>query len=75
MIAALVVVTLILAGLCVYLAISKDRAVERLTKEFALERGALLNRIQAPETAPFLDAGQEDEPQYAHFEDDEHFAS
>lgn len=39
---------------------------------FRLERTGLLNRIQIPEAAPYIDAGTE-ESQHIPFEDDEAF--
>jgi len=42
-------------------------------KEWALERGALLQRIQAPEVAvaDFVTAPGDDAPSYVHFDEDE----
>jgi hypothetical protein len=65
---------LILVSIGLLLALRDERRLrEQREKEFALERGALLQRIQAPEVAvaDFVGRPDDDELSYEHFDEDE----
>jgi hypothetical protein len=70
---------ILLSAFAFYLQWQKDRAINALLKEQALERRAwgqerreLNNRIQVPEAAPFIDTEQP-ATQHVPFDDDEAF--
>lgn len=71
----MIFLTLICLALVAALVYEKRQNAGR-EKEWSLERAALLQRIQDPETAvaDFASAVADEELQYARFEDDEHFA-
>ena len=68
-----------LAAICLALVavlLCEKRQNSQREREWSLERGALLQRIQAPEVAiaDYVAPVGDEEEQYAHFEDDDHFA-
>lgn len=70
MIFALAALNFALIALLVFVLRSHAAQDEQREAAWWLERSALLNRIQMPEAAPFMD-DDEGDPQYVGFDDDD----